>query len=119
VHTYRDRILHITRASSTATGQSLAAVFLDSMSYQPAFGHEVPWTPNPEVDTRVAVEGGRVRCDVACAFGSESGMYRFWISAPGHQPTWVEAVAEYGEFHGGCPSWNDEGTRISTALSPS
>ena len=57
-HTYRDRILHLTRVIDATTGQSLSTVFLDSLTYQEAFGQAVAYLPNPFVDLRVS----RRRC---------------------------------------------------------
>ena len=66
-HTYRDRILHLTRVIDATTNQPLATVFLDSLTYQEAFGQEVAYLPNPLADLRVSLNGDIVRCDLACA----------------------------------------------------
>ena len=115
-HTYRERILHLTRVTNATTGQPLTTVFLDSLTYQGTVGREFPYMPNPFIDLRVSLEGDSVRCDLACAFGNDPGVYRFRLSAPGYQSKHLEIAADYDEFHGGCPSWNDEGTRVTTTL---
>ena len=64
------------------------------------------------------MEGSMVRCELACGFGTSPGTYRFRLSAPGYVPERLTVTADYQEFHGGCPSWNDGGTRHTASLSP-
>ena len=116
-HSYREPILHVSRVTNAATGQPLATVFLDSLTYQGAAGGEVSWFQDSPV-IGVSLEGDRVRCDLACAFGSQTGVYRFRLSASGYHSKRLEVTADFGVFHGGCPSWNDEGTRITAVLLP-
>jgi hypothetical protein len=114
VHTYREPILLISSVRSGANGTALGTVYIDSLTLQHGFSPEREWSTREY--ERLTFEGDRYRCEVVCGFGDEAGTYRFRVSAPGHTPMRVTVDAEYREFHGGCPSWNDRGTRTALVL---
>jgi hypothetical protein len=120
-HTYREPVLSLTRITDAVTGGALAVVYLDSLTFQGQFGAPQPilWSPTMELGIGVSQAGERVQCAITCAFGNSDGTYRFRLSATGYVPKRVEVAAAYREFHGGCPSWNDGGTRATFTLAPS
>jgi len=112
-HTYREPVLTLQRVNDP-TGQVLPVVILDSLTLNnrplelrfgiitslPAFG--------------VTSDGSALTCSTPCGFGSEPGRYEFWVR--GQTAERVTINASYATFHGGCPSWNDDGTTATVSL---
>jgi hypothetical protein len=114
VHTDREPILLISSVRSGTSGPAIGTVYIDSLTLQDGFSPEREWFTREY--ERLTFEGDRYRCDVVCGFGDEAGTYRFRVTAPGHTPIRISVNADYREFHGGCPSWNDGGTRAAVTL---
>ena len=113
-HTYREPVLIVAGVQDVRTGRPIAAVAIDSVTLNaqstgvgvaaPAFG--------------VVVDGTGVQCHVTCGFGTSPGQYVMRVSANGYAPKQIAVAATYAQFHGGCPSWNDGGTRVHGSLTP-
>lgn len=65
----------------------------------------------------VELKGDSLVCRVPCGFGTQEGNYIFTVSAPGYPPQVRGYEGRYGVFHGGCPSYNDAGVRVTLRLS--
>jgi len=116
VHEYREPVLIITSVLDTQTG-----TFIDSVHIR---GIEIDDQP---IDLFVLAAGETqniVRTDTVlagsppCGFGTQNGNYEFIVSAPGYQDTVVTQYAEYAVNQGNCPSYSDEGTRITIQVQP-
>ena len=113
VHTNREPVLTIQRVNDPS-GQVLPVVVLDSLtlnsrSVELRFGII---TSPPAF--RVTSDGSALTCSTPCGFGSEPGRYEFWVR--GQPAERVTINASYATFHGGCPSWNDDGTTATVSL---
>jgi hypothetical protein len=66
----------------------------------------------------VEPRGDTLCCAVPCAFGSsDEGRWGITLSARGYPEQTIEFNARFGVFHGGCPSFNDQGVKVSFRLS--
>ena len=115
VHTYREPVLTIERVSDVS-GRAVAALVLDSLALngRPVDLRFAAVTTEPAFG--VTSDGTTLTCTPPCGFGTEPGRYEFRLAAPGYTPTRVAINASYATFHGGCPSWNDDGTRSALSL---
>ncbi|WP_111641123.1 hypothetical protein [Marinimicrobium alkaliphilum] len=127
VHNYLEPIITLERVIGTPAGTELSQVTLSDfslggipfsaqelcpdmptgMSYPPIGGIYCE-NATPEDDVLI--------CDLPCQFGNSDGDYEFTLTAEHYAPKTVEVQPEYAVFEGGCPSWNDEGSRYTFEL---
>lgn len=114
-HTYRDPVLEITHAFDAATGRRVALVYLTGLSVQ---DQSFPITYLLASSRGATAKGDTLICAIPCAFGTAEGRYAFTVSADGHVTQARTVQARFGDFHGGCPSWNSGSTKLLVRLSP-
>lgn len=114
VHVYREALLQIVAVQDVQDNTALANVVVRQVRID---GREqdvrfLVAGPSYGVD----LEGGSLVCRVPCGFGTQEGNYIITVSAPGYPPQERGYEARYRVFHGGCPSYNDGGLRITLRL---
>jgi hypothetical protein len=115
VHEYREPIVQITDARDMRSGAAVDSIVLthiriDGRVVEPLYFATVG--PSYGVSAR----GDSLFCQIPCGFATAAGNYVFTVSAPGYLPQDRGYDAQYGVFKGGCPSYNDEGLRVSLRL---
>lgn len=114
VHEYREPILTLRSATSTPSGASLSKLVLGGFTLD---GAARTAQDLATVSSGIVVgDDGTLECTLPCAFGRDAGRYAFTASADGHRDTAVSADAVYATLHGGCPSYNDDGSTIDVQL---
>lgn len=116
-HDYREAVLHVEAALDADTLEPIEEVWI----------RDVTVNGNAQDLGRLAAGAGDrlehdpvemlLVCSVPCAMGVEEGTWVFTAQAEGYAAAEVSVVAEYEEFVGGCPSFNDGGTRVAIEIS--
>lgn len=114
-HEYRDAVVHISAVTDFATGAALDTLYISSATVRGS-PHPLTWLPEEPNSEGLQAVGDSLRCLVPCSFGQQEGQWSLTVSAPGYPRQVVEFAADYAVFHGGCPSWNDEGTDVALRL---
>jgi hypothetical protein len=113
VHTYRDPVLAVTRATDGATGARIAPLFLTAVTV----GGQAPGVSYLLTTAFGArAQGDTIVCDVPCGFGTSEGRYGFTASATGYAPRLITVDARFARFDRGCPSSNAGSTETSVSL---
>ena len=68
--------------------------------------------------TNLEIKDNKLICSVPCGFGTTEGLWQLYVSAAGFVEQHVSVQAGYAIFQGGCPSYNDKGTRLSITMQP-
>jgi len=116
VHEYREPIIELVSAHDARFGSALSSVVLTNIRFN---GHvlEPSFLASVQPAYGVTARGDSLVCAIPCGFATEAGNYIFTISAAGYPPPQDRGYeAQYGVFHGGCPSYSDEGLRIDLRL---
>ncbi len=116
LHSYRDPVLTVARATDAATGEALPQVRLRGFHID---GFEVAAEELRRVSFNVSVDDDALLCDAPCGFGSREGTYRFSARTPLHPWQTVQVDARYHEFSPGCPSYDAHGDSVSLELTGS
>lgn len=119
---YQDALLGIARVTDATIAATLPQVTIRDVQFR---GTPVPdlraLTATGAPARGVTVTGGELRCDVACSFGSEEGVYTFTVSRAGYRDTTVTVDARYANREGasgGCPLILSGGERLTLQLTP-
>ena len=113
VHVFRDELVHVRAVVDSATGAGIDSVVITNVRVR---GTSLPLSlvvlPAPGQGEGVSLDGDTLRCSVPCAFGTQDGRWELTLLARGYPPQTLAFDASYGEFRGGCPSYNDHGTWV-------
>lgn len=98
-----------------ATDAALDTLYISSATVR-GRPYPLPWLAEQPNSEGLQAVGDSLRCIIPCSFGQQEGHWSLTVSAPGYPRQVVEFAADYAVFHGGCPSWNDEGTDVDLRL---
>ncbi len=115
VHTYMDAVIHVEDVRDRDSGDPVETVFISAATVD-ARPILLEWLAKEKNASGVGLVGDSLKCTVPCAFGTLGGHWALTLSASGYPEQTVEFDARYAVFHGGCPSWNDDGTNVSLEL---
>lgn len=115
VHTYMDAVIHVEDVQDRDSGAPIDTVFISAATVD-ARPYLLEWLAEETNASGVTLVGDSLKCAVPCAFGTQEGHWALTVSASGYPEQTVEFDAHYAVFHGGCPSWNDDGTDVSLEL---
>lgn len=118
VHEYREPILNLDSVTEATTGDAVAVVHLSEIAVDgmARTGTTLVQAGRPQSNVTADGSGNGLDCTVPCGFGSAAGTWTFTVSAEGRVPTDVTVEAAYETFVGGCPSYEDGGTRFDVVL---
>ena len=116
VDTYEEPVLIIEDVVDEASNDSIDEVEIwniqhDGSTAQYSDQAELGMSEHPE-------DSERQICTPICGFGAAAGHWSFTVDADGYATKEASFDAEYEEFHGGCPSVYDGGTRVELSLTP-
>jgi len=112
IHHYLDAAVHLTSVRDHATQAPLDTVFISAAAVD-GHTHLLSSLAQEEPASGVTLVGESLRCVLPCSFGHEEGHWVVTLSARGYAQQALEFDANYAVFHGGCPSWNDNGTVVN------
>lgn len=113
-HNFKDAVINFNYAMDESNGDHLQKIILRNVTIN----------NRPIVDTNITlmearnavVENGAIVCTLPCGFGTEEGVYRAYVEAPGYKTQYLQADASYRVFVQGCPSYNDNGLHLGVEL---
>lgn len=114
VHLYQDEVLHLESAGGRSTGAVIPALELRGFSVD-----GMSLSLDEVISQRSSFlqrDGDILRCTLPCGWGVQAGEWEFSARAEGYEWTEQAIEARYAMFVGGCPSYDDEGTRTSIQL---
>jgi len=113
VHEFREPVL-IIESAEDAENQPIDAVILSDITFN---GNEISLQYLMTLMTEnIQVEDDRATCTIPCGFGIEDGTYAFTAWSTDTEPKDFNVEATYGSGTGGCPSFSDDGTRLSLSF---
>lgn len=114
-HEYRDAVVHISTLTDLDSGAFLDTMYISGVTVR-GTDYPLDWILEARLSEGLQAVGDSVLCVIPCSFGSREGRWSMTVSAPGYPRQVLEFEAAYALFHGGCPSWNDEGTLVDLRL---
>jgi hypothetical protein len=113
VHTYREPILNIVAAMDARSNAPIHSFVIHEVRMD---GIKQDFYFLLAESYGVKAQGDSLVCQVPCGFGSEEGNYTFTVTAEGYPAQVRGYEGHYSIFHGGCPSYNDGGARVTLRL---
>lgn len=120
VHEFREPVLSITEVTDQQTGQPLQEVKITALKRD-----DFEYNLDPEnnlfpltMAENIEHQPPLLICTIPCGFENEHGIYTVTIEADGYQQKSIETEAAYQSGGGGCPSFSDDGTKLSFSLTP-
>lgn len=116
VHTYNEPVLNIDRVVDSQTGAPIQKVKISSLTVDNV--EQNPAWVIAGVAKNITIQDSSLFGQPPFGFGTNDGIYQFFIQATGYRDTLVCQLANYQTFKGGCPSFNDDGTHITVKMRP-
>jgi hypothetical protein len=114
VHEYKEAIFHISVLKDSITNMPITFAKLEMLKIN---GREHTGSFFGERNYGIVYADSAYYCNFPCGFGYESGSYEFRIIAEGYKDKIVRFEnVDYSIYHGGCPSYNDAGKRVSIIM---
>jgi hypothetical protein len=119
VHEFRDPVLNITSANSAADDARIGILVISNVTFNSsAVDLPMLFQEGTLQLTNLEFKDNKLICSVPCGFGTTEGLWQFDVSAAGFVEQHVSVQAGYAIFQGGCPSYNDNGTRLKITMQP-
>lgn len=121
VHNYYEPVLNIDRVIANPANTEIDRVALTEVIHddQPVELEEWCAFQAEELCYGLSFEEQTAVCTLPCGFGNDEGAWRIEVTAEGYQSTTTTLDASYEVSEGGCPSYNDEGSRFELELDES
>jgi hypothetical protein len=113
-HSFRDSVVHVVGVIDSLSGAPIDSVFITRVTVDSALVdlQTLTWGPG----RGFAFDGDTIRCAVPVWLGTRQGLWELQLLARGYATQTVTFEARYRVFHGGCPSYNDDGTNVVLRL---